>query len=259
MQTPIISIIVIFKNNADRVAHTIAGVSRLLDGLRLYGQAELILIDDSSDDTTFAQLLQAGRLLDRARCRILQSTRGFGEALRIGRALATGSIVCTLDGASTYDPAEMLRLIDVMHLTGCDVVTGSPYHPWTKLMRPRRMLSKAINSVYRLIVSSNIYCYSCFFRAYRRESLAWAALSSDGYVANTELLIDLARKGASIVEYPLTLGKPGYGKTPRQTWEIIRDHLRLLARTLSIRNETEPEPPRKTLAEFAITERIEQR
>lgn len=251
-----ISIVVIFKNNAGRVAHTLAGVARLLEAIKLYGAAELILIDDSSTDSTFGQIVQAARELKRFRCRILQSSHGFGDALRIGLAATTGSILCTIDGAATYEPTEMLKLIDIMHTTGCDVVTGSPYHPWT--VCPRRLLSKWINRVYRFLVPGDLYCFTCFFRVYKRERIAGARLFSDGYIGNTELLIDLARRGATIVEYPLSLGKPGYGDTPRQTLEIIRDHLCLIARIFFSRERAEQPARKSDLARFALTGRTHQ-
>ncbi len=251
-----ISVIVIFQNNAARVAHTLAGVAGLLDSLRLYGAAELILIDNSSTDSTFGRLVLRTRLFNRFRCRILRSAGGFGEALRTGLAAATGAIVCTIDGAATYEPAEMLKLVDIMHLTGCDVVTGSPYHPWS--VCPRRLLSKAVNRLYRLLAPGDLYCYTCFFRAYRRDRLARVPRFSNGYIGNTELLIGLARAGATIVEYPLTLGKPGYGDTPRQTLEIVRDHLRLIARIFFGRRRVEPAAPAATLSRFALTGRIHQ-
>lgn len=251
-----ISIVVIFKNNAGRVAQTLAGVEKLLDALRLYGAAELLLVDDSSSDATLGQMLESARRLSRFHCRILRSSQGFGDALRMGLAAAKGAIVCTIDGASTYAPGEMFKLIDIMHLTGCDVVSGSPYHPWS--VGPRRLLSKAINRVYRLLIPGDLYCFTCFFRAYRRERILPMLSFSDAYIGNTELLINLARQGATIVEYPLTLGKPGYGDTPRQTFEIIRDHLRLILRLFFSRREIKTPHQKPSLSRFALTGRIHQ-
>lgn len=232
---PLFSVIAMFNNNEERVSTTLSEIETMLDGLRLYGPAELILVDEASVDRTLYLLHEAAARLGRFQCRAFGARRGYSQALRVGLAASSGSIICTLDGASTYRPAEMVRMIELMNLSGCDIVTGSPYHPWANLFgrhAPARFLSKLINRVYRECTGTNLYCYTCFFRACRREWLERARSAADGYAAVAELLIEMARQGASIVEYPISLTKANYGETTAQTMEVVVEHLRVMRRLL---------------------------
>lgn len=259
---PAFSVIVNFKNDEECVRRTLIQIELMLDKLRMYGPVELILVDEASIDRTLCLLYEAESRLSRFQCRVVGSISGYSHALRTGVAVSSGSVICTLDGAQTYHPDNILNMVEIMTLSGCDIVTGSPYHPWANVRgrhAPARFMSKLINRACRAFTGTNLYCYTCFFRVYRREWLMRAQAVSDGYAAVTELLIGMARRGAAIVEYPILLEKVDYGATSDETMKVVLEHLGVIRRLIFKKTATahDPRPARENpLSHWALTSRL---
>ncbi len=91
-------------------------------------EVEILLVDDGSTDGTYVSLNAAapalhGRVLRHER------NRGIAEAFRTGFRAAKGDVVCTMDADCTFDPRDLLPLVEQLEITGADVVQGSHYHP----------------------------------------------------------------------------------------------------------------------------------
>ena len=81
----------------------------------LHEEFELILVDDSSRDSSF-QVMQKLRRLDR-RVRIIQMARNFGQhpALLCGFHYVKGDFVITMDDDLQHPPEELPKMITVMN------------------------------------------------------------------------------------------------------------------------------------------------
>ncbi len=107
-------------NEADSVAAVIAGVHERLP------DADLLVVDDGSTDTTAARAAEAG-----ATVASLPFNQGLGAALQTGYlyALREGYDFCAhLDADGQHPPAEVARLLNEVYEDRADLVIGSRYH-----------------------------------------------------------------------------------------------------------------------------------
>ncbi len=105
------SIVVPVYNSARTLAELHA---RLCAALESLGSFEIILVDDGSQDGSFARM-QELRAAD-PRVRIVQLMRNFGQhnALVCGLARARGRVVITLDDDLQNPPEEIKKLVDTL-------------------------------------------------------------------------------------------------------------------------------------------------
>lgn len=197
---------------------------------------QMVLVDDGSTDDTYFRLIRIFAGLPFAKTVILRhmKNRGIGAAMRTGFEAVTGDIVCTLDSDCTYAPEKMPEMIDLLIRAKADIVTGSPYHPLGKVVNvtPNRLfLSKAASRMYSFIVPTKLYCYTSFFRVYRREWVRSDFFTSDGFLAVTEVLLSAANQGAKIVEFPICLGARVVGRSKMRVAKTTMDHLKLMSKT----------------------------
>ena len=156
-----------------------------------------------------------------------ERNRGLGAALRTGFQRATGDVVCCIDSDCTYEPSEVLRLLETLQREGADIATGSPYHPQGKVENVilwRLWLSQAASWMYRRLAPGRLFTYTCMVRAYRRQVVESLVIASDGFVAVTEILLQALRSGYKVVEVPMVLHSRMTGVSKMKT-QIGRAHV----------------------------------
>jgi len=131
--------------------------------------AEIILVDDGSTDATYETLVRA--CAGDPRATVLRLRRNFGQtaALSAGFDIATGDVICPMDGDLQNDPREIPLLLAKID-EGYDVVSGwrrERKDPWLT----RRLPSWAGNKLISKITSVRLHDYGCALKAYRREVL----------------------------------------------------------------------------------------
>jgi len=204
--------------------------------LREKWEVQLVFIDDGSTDDTHERLTQRFTGLDSLEVLILQHevNQGIGAAMRTGFVAATGDIICTADSDCTYDPEELPGLIGLLLEKDADIATGSPYHPLGTVENvgaKRLMLSRSASRLYALFAPAKLYCYTSFFRAYRRSWARSEYSSSNGFLAVTETLLSASYLGAKVVEYPVGLGTRAHGRSKMNTAKATLAHLSLVGKT----------------------------
>jgi len=231
-----VSLVIPFYNEASSIAPLRKRLLPVIDALSARWSVELILVEDGSTDGTFDLLVSSFNAIAGVVTRILRHdcNRGIGGAMATGFGAATSDIVCTLDCDCTYAPEEISQMIDTLTANSADVVTGSPYHPYGKVENVqgwRLALSRTASRLYSLIAPVKLYCYTSFFRVYRREWARPALFESQGFLGVTEVLLSAAYGGARIVEYPVCLGIRTTGRSKMKVLRVILQHLRLLGKT----------------------------
>jgi dolichol-phosphate mannosyltransferase len=223
-------------NEAEGIPQLCALLVPLVRRLRRSGGVEVVFVDDGSTDST-ADIIRREAVRIPYRIVTHEHNRGLGAALRTGFAASAGQEVVTLDSDCTYVPLEALRLLEVLR-NGCDIVTGSPYHPDGEVVGVqgwRLFLSKSLSRLYWMILPLRLYTYTSCFRAYRREILPNLQLDDDGFLAVTQLLISAILKGFSVVEVPARLTKRQFGQSKIRVVRVVISHIRYIFYVIFLR------------------------
>jgi glycosyltransferase involved in cell wall biosynthesis len=158
---------------------------------------------------------------------------GKGAALRTGLSRASQldcSVTITLDGDGQHNPRSIPRFVQAMLESDADVIVGSRYATFAEAMPFARKLSnlmttKALRVLYRVPVTDSQSGY----RAFRRRVLTSIRVRSNGFAAETEMLIDAKRAGFRIAEVPVATS---YGEEKSKI-RAFRDIARWLKTLLS--------------------------
>ncbi len=226
---PAISLIVPCLNEQDSILAAIERIALLDPEAKRW---EVLVIDDGSTDRT-AEVTQAAA----ARypwVRLIQHPRnlGLGAAMKTGFEHAQGDIVCSMDCDCTFAPERLPELISLVR-NGADIATGSPWHPSSSKgdVHPvRKVLSQSCSRLYRVLLRSELHCYTSIFRAYRREVIEKIPVTSNGFVAVAEFLVAALRAGYRIQEMPVRLDRRVHGESKINVGAAIQAHVRLMSR-----------------------------
>lgn len=199
---------------------------------------QYILIDDGSQDDTYP-LLQN---LASERADVIALTngknKGMGAAIKHGLRHCEGDLIITMDSDLTFRPEDVRGLIDAYRRSHPACVSGSPYLE-RGLMEEvpffRYLLSKTVNSLYRVLLGANITCVSPIFRLYEKNALDGMRIRSDNFEINAEILAKLILNGKSVVEIPVKLHTRRHGESKIDVKKEIKNHIRLLTKISKIR------------------------
>jgi dolichol-phosphate mannosyltransferase len=137
----------------------------------------------------------------------------------------------TLDADWSHPPDQLPALLKAAETA--DVVIGSRYTPGGQIVgwpMQRRIMSKAVNSLSRLILGLPIGDFSANYRVYNTEYLAnlpWDKINSAGYAFIEEVLWHLKHAGATFAEVPITFTNRTRGKS-KITWRESVGAVRML-------------------------------
>jgi len=187
---------------------------------------ELILIDDGSEDGTFARLTEIHALDPHVR--VVQFTRNFGQtaAFAAGFACARGRWVVTMDGDLQNDPADIPRLLEIAR--GNDIVCG-----WRKDRKDdfltRHVPSVAANWLLGLASGIRLHDNGCSLKVFRAEVVKPLKLSPGMHRYLPALASQLGGRVTEVVvnHRPRRFGRTKYGLS--RTFRVAGDILQLRA------------------------------
>jgi glycosyltransferase involved in cell wall biosynthesis len=228
---PRLTVVAPLFNEVDSIEQLQHALTRLRAALADKYEAEFVLIDDGSTDGTSAAVERLFAGDERVRLVRHPFNRGLAAALVTGIAEARTPIVASIDADCTYEPVQLLSLLERFE-DGVDMVVASPYHPEGQVVGVpawRIAISKLASRLYRLVLRNQLHTYTSCFRVYRRSSVVHLPQTRRGFVGVVEMLWQLDRRGGTIVECPavLTVRKTGHSKM--RTLATALEHLRLLA------------------------------
>ncbi len=188
--------------------------------LRVIPNADVLVVDDNSPDGTGRWCDERAALEPRLRCLHREGKRGLGSATLAAVRFALEndySVFATLDADWSHDPRHLPELL--LATERADVAIGSRYcdggeiegWPWF-----RRILSRGVNGLTRLLLCLPVHDSSGAFRAYRVAKLRQIDLSliqSSGYAYLEEILWHLHRAQATFVEVPIMFRERRAGRS----------------------------------------------
>ena len=215
MNAIFLSVIVPAYNESARIAHTISAVVSEID--RLGVEAEVIVVDDGSNDRTASIIADASRVDPRVK--LLQFPHaGKGAAVRRGMLDASGAWRFLADADLSMPISEIGRFLAFAEgfgaaspsdATHADVLAGSREaagatrigEPW-----PRHAIGRVFNWLVKLIVLRGVDDTQCGFKLFsaRAAETLFPLQRLDGFGFDVEILF-LARRGGLVIrEVPVT-------------------------------------------------------
>jgi dolichol-phosphate mannosyltransferase len=209
-----------------------------LDGPHNY---RIVLVDDGSKDATLelATRYEGPLSLDVVSHPV---NRGLGAALMTGfhRALEDPDVevVVTIEADTTTDLSILEGMIGVV-TGGVALAQGSMHHPdgvMVDVSGFRQLTSRAASVVMRIATGSRLHTFTNLYRAISADALRRSLVKrGDGLITErtsfagvTELLLNLMRDGADVVEVPITLDaakRTDDSKMP--VWPTVRAQMRV--------------------------------
>ena len=230
--SPRITLIIPTYEEADRIAATLAVVdSELRSSLPNSEDIEVIIVDDGSKDDTSGIAKRAG-----ADSVIrLEQNQGKGAAIRAGVREANGSVVAFTDADLSYNPKQVLELVELVE-KGYDMVVGSRQHiETTNLVRAgrfREIGGRIINVATFLLLLGQYRDTQCGLKAFKSKvaKSLFSAGTIDGFSFDVEPFHLAERWNLSLIEVPVEVEN-----SQRSSVNALRDGFLLLLDLVKIR------------------------
>lgn len=223
-----VSVIIPAHNEEPSIGHVVRSVADAVP------DAEIVVVDDGSDDATSRSAADAG-----ARVVRLDPNRGKGAAMRRGVDASTGDVLVFIDGDGQDNPYEIPLLVGAV-AGEVDLVLGSrflgTFRPGA-ITRLNYAGTKFITLAVRVLFGAGITDPLAGFRAIRRS--AWDAidLQANGYDVEVDMVARVLRAGGVVREMPASRAPRSHGESGLSSF---RDGFRILRRIVQVRFEQQP-------------------
>lgn len=198
---------------------------------------ELILIDDGSQDDTYAQAVAAAQMDgDHIRVFRLEKNSGKGAALASGFKFAQGDYIAFLDADLEIQPDYVLKMLEVLEASGKDIIVGRKVYVHAHIPLLRRIMSQVYRSYVGILFHLPLRDTQTGIKVFRREVLDTCIpkLKVSGFAFDVELLALAQKAGYRMEEYPVELT---YKRTRSLERIKVRHILRMFTDTLKIYSE----------------------
>jgi len=172
---------------------------------------KVLVCDDGSRDHTSENAESAGAYVIKH-----EKNLGKGAAMRslFKQALAQDAdVIVTIDGDGQFLPEEIPKLINPILEGKSDIVIGYRFDDTTEMPSYRKIGNKFLDKVTNLASELPFRDTQSGFRAYSKKSIQSIKFIGNGFGADSEILIDAARKGLKISENKVTVLYNTGGKT----------------------------------------------
>ncbi len=194
-----------------------------------HAEVEILIVDDNSPDGTGQLADDLARAQPRVHVIHREGKAGLGAAYRAGFAWALEAgfdTMIEMDGDGSHQPEQLGRLLSAAEEH--DVVVGSRWvnggavtdWPW-----PRILLSRAGSAYAHVALGLPFRDITGGYRAYSRHALEHidlAAVSSQGYCFQIDMLARARDAGLDITEVPITFVERRYGQS-KMSGDIVRE------------------------------------
>jgi glycosyltransferase involved in cell wall biosynthesis len=172
------------------------GIGATVEGLKIQGFAEILVIDDGSTDQTAARAEIAGARVVRH-----PYNKGNGAAVKTGIREATSKVVLLMDADTQHDPAEAGKLVGPIGVY--DMVIGA------RSLADQSTIRAVGNAIFRALASwltdRPIPDLTSGYRAAKREALLGVLhLLPNGFSYPTTSCLALMKSGQSVLFVPIT-------------------------------------------------------
>ena len=232
---PYLSIVVPAYNEARRLPPTLSKLEEFFRGFTRSYEV-LIVVEQSGDGT----LEIASRITSQqAHFQVIDNRvqRGKGHAVRSGMNRARGEFVFYMDADLSVPLPEVAAFLRHWEENPeIDVLIGNRRHALSRITRRQAWLRRTMGQVFNKILHerglASLHDTQCGFIAFRRKACReiFSRQTLDGFAFDVEVLLLAERLGFRIADLPVEWINSAESKV-----RIVRDSLRMLTDTLSIR------------------------
>ncbi len=204
--SPTISFVLPCYNEGARIAASLA----TLDGW-FGGAAEIVVVDDGSEDDTVAHAQRYADAHGHVRVHRVPH-RGKGAAIRAAVPLVRGEAVVIVDADLAFDRESVRRAVNA--LAASEMAVGNRRHHDSYYEVPvrlfgflyrRHLVGLVFNAFVRSMLPVGVRDTQCGLKAFRRTCLARIApaLSVDGFAIDVEMFLVARALGVRLAEVPV--------------------------------------------------------
>jgi glycosyltransferase involved in cell wall biosynthesis len=195
------------------------GIRRVLAALHMHlPDAEVLVIDDASQDDTAAQAAAAGARVIRH-----PQNRGNGAAVKTGIRNAGGEVVLLMDADGQMDPAYIPAILGRL-AEGYDMVIGARSRDTQGDSRFRRMGNRLLDSFGSYLVEAPVRDLTSGYRAMRREVIMeFIQLLPNRYSYPTTSTLALLKAGYGVGYVPVAGRQRSGGRSGQK---LLRNGIR---------------------------------
>jgi glycosyltransferase involved in cell wall biosynthesis len=213
---------------------TIGEVLRRVAGLGL--AAEIIVVDDGSEDGTVPLVRSLEGELNGLRLLPQDANRGKGAAVRAGVQASTGDIVVIQDADLEYDPADIPTLLRPLQEGVADVVYGTRLRggePQRAHLFWHYAGNRALSLITNVLYNTTLSDMEVGYKAFRGDLIRSLKLVSDDFRFEPEVTAKVLRTpGVRLYEVPISYYGRTYDEGKKITW---RDGFKAVAALLRFR------------------------
>ncbi len=230
--TPELSIVIPAYNEQERLPRTLGRVRAWIEASNI--SAEVIVVDDGSQDSTAAVVTQQSATWSALRLLSNPGNRGKGYSVRHGALEALGRIVLFTDADLSAPIEEAGKLLAA--LATHDIAIGSRALDRSLISvhqsKLREFAGIIFNLVVRIVLGLPFSDTQCGFKAFLRErcTIVFQQQRIERFGFDPELLFIAKRHGLTIAEVPVR-----WAHDPGTRVAMLRDSLKMFAEVLGIR------------------------
>lgn len=229
-----LSIVIPAYNEAGNILATLENVTTALAPLDL--DAEILVIDDGSNDGTGALVHAHAERFRRARLIVNEHNLGFGATYRRGIDAATREYIVMVHGDNAWGASTLRQFF--ARTGDADIIIGCTRNMWRSRPVGRTLLSKAFTLLVNLIARRRLAYYNGL-QIHRADVLKRLAIQSSGYGFQAEVLVKALYLTRTFVEVPMDLMEREHGESKAFRLKNAVDVIRTLK---SLRSTTAGRP-----------------
>ena len=174
----------------------------------------VVVCDDGSTDLTSKESQDAGAF-------VIQhpQNKGKGAALQSLFDFARHSnadVIVTIDGDGQFLPEEIPKLTEDIENGKSDIVIGYRFETEKDMPSYRKIGNKVLDELSKKASNLNLRDTQSGFRAYSKKAIEKIDFRHNGFVADSEILIDASTKNLTISEQHVTVLYDTGGRTSTQ-------------------------------------------
>jgi len=185
---------------------------------------EVIVVDNGSTDRSVEIAREGGARV------LLETRRGYGNALRKGIEESSGAYIIMGDGDDTYDFSDSSRFVDMLK-QGFDLVMGSRFKgkilPGAMTWSHRYIGNPILSGMLRLFFGGKVSDSHCGLRAFTKDAYMRMDLHTTGMEFASEMVIHGLKKKLRITELPITY-YPRQGESKLASFRDAWRHMRFM-------------------------------